>query len=166
MEMRKKWMVYARVSSVDQNVDQQVDYMLGWCLKHDYKVEGFVADKESARLPLVERKQFHSLLNKCKIWEFGIIIFNLDRLTRNWDDVTFIERQFRENWNSMPLVSTSDLIDLSNASGRMMFRIKMAVNCMMPEDMLEKQKIGIARAKKEGKYKGRQKGAKNRRKKR
>ena len=35
-----------------------------------------------------------------------------------------------------------------------MFRIKMAVNCHMPEDMLEKQAIGIARAKKEGKYKG------------
>jgi len=31
----------------------------------------------------------------------------------------------------------------------------------MPEDMKEKQKIGIDRAKKEGKYKGRKKGAIN-----
>jgi len=42
-----------------------------------------------------------------------------------------------------------------------MFRVKMAVSCYMPEDMREKQRIGIARAKAEGKYKGRQKGAKN-----
>ena len=39
-----------------------------------------------------------------------------------------------------------------------MFRIKMAIGCYMPEDMREKQKIGIARAKAEGKYKGGKKG--------
>ena len=40
----------------------------------------------------------------------------------------------------------------------MMFRIKMAVGCYMPEDMREKQIIGIERAKLEGKYKGGSKG--------
>jgi hypothetical protein len=41
-------------------------------------------------------------------------------------------------------------MDLSTASGRLMFRMKMAVSCYMPEDMREV--AGIERAKKEGKY--------------
>ncbi len=39
-----------------------------------------------------------------------------------------------------------------------MFRIKMAVQCYMPEDMFEKQKVGIERAKAEGKFKGGKRG--------
>ena len=45
-------------------------------------------------------------------------------------------------------------MDLSNAAGRLMFRMKMAVGCYMSENMREKQVVGIERAKKEGKYKG------------
>jgi DNA invertase Pin-like site-specific DNA recombinase len=55
----------------------------------------------------------------------------------------------------------SDEINLSNASGRAMFRMKMIMNCYMPEDMREKQVIGIDRAKREGKFKGRKKGSVN-----
>ena len=42
-----------------------------------------------------------------------------------------------------------------------MFRVRMAVCCLMPEDMKEKQKIGIERARAEGKYLGRKRGSKN-----
>jgi putative DNA-invertase from lambdoid prophage Rac len=88
-------------------------------------------------------------------------VFNLDRLTRNWDSVTFLEKHFRESWDSYKLISTKDEINLETANGRLMFRIKLAINCHMPEDMLEKQAIGIARAKAQGKFKGRKKGTKN-----
>jgi len=37
----------------------------------------------------------------------------------------------------------------------------MAIHCFMPEDMREKQKVGIERARKQGKYLGRKPGAKN-----
>lgn len=114
-------------------------------------------DLESGRLPLTERKKFRKLLIEEPEYE-AIVIYNIDRLTRNWDDVTYIERFFRDNWERCKLISTSDSIDLSNASGRMMFRIKMAVCCFMPEDMREKQQIGINRARLEGKYKGGKKG--------
>ena len=101
-------------------------------------------------------KRGYKLLSKEYNFEYdAVLVYNLDRLTRNWDDVTMIERFFRENWGSDKLISCSDSIDLSNASGRLMFRIKMATNCYMPEDMREKQRIGIERAKKQGKFKGR-----------
>lgn len=154
--------IYARVSTEDQNVDQQIGYISKWCERNEYEVYKIVADKESGRLPLVERKKFIRLLKDSLLGKYNaIVIYNLDRLTRNWDDVTYIERHFRENWNLCKLISISDSLDLNNASGRMMFRIKMSVGCYMPEDMREKQKIGIERAKAEGKFKGRKIGSKN-----
>lgn len=146
--------LYARVSTEDQNVRQQIEYLKEWCANQGHDVLKCVMDEESGTLPLRERKKFIRLLETSKVdGSEGIVVFNLDRLTRNWDDVTYIEKHFRENWTKCKLVSASDSIDLSNASGRAMFRIKMVFNCFMPEDMREKQKIGIARAKAEGKYK-------------
>ncbi len=146
-----KVIIYTRVSTEDQNVKQQADHLKGWCLRQGYDILKIVMDEESGTLPLTDRKKFLKVLKEpCD----AIVIYNLDRLTRNWDDVTMIEKHFRDKWQTTKLISTSDAIDLSNASGRMMFRIKMVVCCYMPEDMREKQKIGIARAKAEGKYKG------------
>lgn len=151
--------IYCRVSTEDQNVDQQAQFLKEWCNKHAYEIVKTIRDEESGRLDLLDRKKFLKLLDASKLGKFGaIVIYNLDRLTRNWDDVTLIEKYFRDNWAKCKLLSTSDSIDLSNASGRLMFRIKMAVSCYMPEDMREKQKIGIARAKKQGKYTGGKKG--------
>lgn len=149
--------IYARVSTEDQNVKQQAEYLKEWCERQGHKINRLVMDEESGRKPLVERKKFLKLI-KSDIEADGLGIYNLDRLTRNWDDVTLIEAHFRQNWDRYKLISTSDTIDLSNASGRLMFRLKMAVSCYMPEDMREKQKIGIERAKAEGKYKGGAKG--------
>lgn len=146
--------IYCRVSTDDQNVEQQAKYLKEWFSKQGYTISRVVKDTESGRLPLTERKRFLRLLKTSLEKGESIGIFNLDRLTRNWDDVTLIEKHFRENWERSRLISTAELIDLSNATGRMMFRFKMIVSCFMPEDMREKQKIGIERAKKEGKYKG------------
>ena len=156
---RMKISIYARVSTDEQNVKQQVEYIKEWCIKQDHQIVKTVADEESGRLPLTKRRKFLKLLEESKKGNFqAIVIFNLDRLTRNWYDETLIEKHFKDNWDKCKLISISDSIDLSTSSGRLMFRIKMAVQCYMPEDMFEKQIIGIARAKKQGKYKGGKKG--------
>lgn len=148
--------IYARVSTDKQDVDQQALYCQEWAKKNGHQIVWTVKDKQSGRASLSERPKFLKFIDKSYNFDYeAILVYNLDRLTRNWDDVTMIERFFRENWLTDKLISCSDSIDLSNASGRLMFRIKMATNCFMPEDMREKQKIGIARAKKQGKFKGR-----------
>jgi len=153
--------IYVRVSTEEQNVEQQANHLKEWCNRNGYKVIKIIKDTESGRLNLIERKKFHKLLEASKTGIYdAIVIFNIDRLTRNWDDVTLIERHFRENWETCKLKSISDSIDLSNASGRLLFRMKMAFSCYMPEDMREKQRVGIDRAKAEGKYKGGKKGRK------
>lgn len=147
--------LYARVSTEDQNVEQQMEHLKEWAKKNEYTIRKVVMDTESGTKPLIERRRFLRLLDDSKQGlsdAMGIV--NLDRLTRNWEDVVFIEKHFRENWGKYKLLSMGDTIDLSNASGRFMFRVKMVMCCYMPEDMKEKQKIGIERARKQGKYKG------------
>jgi len=130
-----------------------------WAKRNDYSVIKVLMDTESGTKPLLERRRFLRLLKESLTDQMDAIgIYNLDRLTRNWEDVVFIEKHFRDNWGSCKLLSISDTIDLSNASGRFMFRMRMAVCCYMPEDMREKQRIGIERAKRQGKYKGGKKG--------
>ena len=154
-----KLSIYCRVSTEEQNVKQQVEYLKEYCKRNNHEIIKVVADEESGRKSLTERKKFLKLLKESKKGSFeAILIYNLDRLTRNWYDEPLIEKHFSDNWDKCKLISVSDSIDLSNASGRLMFRIKMAVQCYMPEDMFEKQIIGIERAKKQGKYKGGSKG--------
>ncbi len=150
---------YARVSTLDQNVKQQSKYIREWAKKVGIKLVGAVLDAESGRLPLGERKAFKKLLDRAVREKRGIIVLSLDRLTRNWYDVGVIEKHFIKHWDSSKLVVTNSFVDFSNAMGRLMFRFYMATACFMPEDMREKQRIGIDTGKKEKKYKGRMKGA-------
>lgn len=150
--------LYARVSTDDQDVEQQIIHLRKWAKSNNHIISSETFDKQSGKVDLKERIKFLEVLEKQK--GDALIVLNLDRLTRNWDSVTFIEKYFRDNWDKYKLISTTDNIDLSHANGRLMFRIQLAVNCNMPELMLEKQAIGIARAKAEGKFTGRKKGAK------
>lgn len=146
--------LYARVSTDDQNVKQQLERLRFYAKGRGWEVIKEIADTESGRKPLMERKQFLKLLNNLDGFD-AVLVYNIDRLTRNWEDQPKLEAAFS---NGCTLLSMSDSVDLSNASGRLMFRLKMAVACYMPEDMREKQIIGIERAKREGKYKGGKKG--------
>jgi len=151
---------YARVSTQDQDVYQQSRYIRDWCTKKGYNVVWSVLDQESGTIPLRKRKRFLRLINSNKV--DTIVIYNLDRLSRNWEDQIFLEKLVSNQTKN--IISTSDDINLNTASGRLSFRIMMAISCHMPEAMKERQKIGIARAKKQGKYQGRKKGSKNHKK--
>jgi len=151
--------IYARVSSEEQNVDQQAEYLKKWAERNTYNEDkiniiGIVKDTERGSIPLAQRRKFKKLLEKGVLEGFSILIFNLDRFTRYWYDEAYLEKLFRDNWERCKLISASESIDLMTATGRAMFRFKMVVNCLMPEDMREKQVVGIERAKREGKYKG------------
>lgn len=163
--------LYARVSTEDQNVEQQAKYLEAWVarlppeekmvdgisVKEPWKIEKIIKDEESARIPLMARKKFLKTLEESKTGQMfqAIGIFKLDRLTRNFDDVATVERHFRENWEICKLKSAMDgEVNLASASGRCTFRFLMVVNCFEIENMLDRQKVGISRAKAEGKYTG------------
>ena len=146
--------LYARVSTGHQDVEQQIKALRRWAVLNSHRITSDVLDIESGTKPLMQRTQFKNLLDNPK--GDALVVLDLNRLSRNWADEHHLETHFNESYQ---LISLHDSIDLTNANGRLMFRIKFAVNCQMPEDMKEKQNIGIDRAKKQGKYKGRKKGA-------
>lgn len=137
------------MSTEDQHVRQQLEKLRKHAQGQNWEIAREIADEESGTIPLMERKAFRKLLDSLDGID-AVLVFNTDRLSRYWPDEPELERRFRGSCN---LLSMSDNVDLSTASGRLMFRMKMAVSCYMPEDMREKQVIGIERAKKEGKYK-------------
>jgi DNA invertase Pin-like site-specific DNA recombinase len=151
--------LYGRTSTHHQDVQQQIQYLREYCKKNNYIIASETFDQQSGTVDLEYRTKFLDILNNPK--GDALLVFNLDRLTRNWNSVTFIEKHFSEYWKNYKLISTTDEINLSNSSGRLMFRIKLAINCHMVEDMKEKQIIGINRAKSQGKFKGRKPGSKN-----
>lgn len=150
--------LYARVSTVDQNVNQQMQELRKWAIRNEHRIVKEVWDEESGTIPLLDRKKFIDVLDNPK--GEALIVFNLDRLSRYWADEPVLETYFIKSWDKYKLISLHDEINLDHANGRLMFRIKFAVNCQYVEDMKEKQGVGIQRAKEEGKYTGRKKGAK------
>lgn len=149
--------LYARVSTKDQSVDDKMQELRRWAVRNEHRIVHEVWDTESGTIELKDRKKFLEILNN-PIGD-ALVVNKLDRITRNFDSVTLIEKFFRENWNNFKLIALDFPINLDNAIGRYQFRNTMALACLEPELMKERQKLGIARAKAEGKFKGRQKGA-------
>jgi len=87
----------------------------------------------------------------------GLLVQDTDRLTRNFYDGVKLEKFLIKN--CIEVISLSDRVDLETPNGKLMFRIKLALNAQYVENLHEKIKVGVARARAEGKYKGRKKGA-------
>ena len=56
------------------------------------------------------------------------------------------------------MISLSEPVDFTTPYGRFMFRVKLAMNSFYVENLFEKIRIRVERAKKEGKYKDGKKG--------
>ena len=151
--------LYARVSTDEQNVAQQAKFLQEYAIRNGFEIAQIIQDEESARIPLTSRKKFLKLLDDSLRGVFDcVIVFKLDRLTRNWGDVSLVEKHFASNWDRCKLMSAYDSVDLATAAGRLSFRFVMAIACYEVESMFERQRVGIDRAKAEGKFKGGKKG--------
>jgi DNA invertase Pin-like site-specific DNA recombinase len=139
--------IYARTSTIEQNVQQQIDY-----LKSKYKTDGVYSDQQSGKN--MSRPSFIELLHTVKSGD-TIICQDLSRLARDTQSLlSFVEEMSRKNVS----IQIDDLgsTDITSATGKMVLTTLAAVATMQREQMLEKQIIGINRAKAEGKFKGKQ----------
>lgn len=151
--------LYARVSTADQNVDDKLQELRRWAVMYNHKIVHEVRDTESGTIDLKDRKKFLEILENPK--GEAIVVNKLDRITRNFDSVTLIEKYFRENWKTFKLIALDFPINLETAVGRLMFRNMLTLACFEPEQMKERQRPAIERRKAAGLYKGRKKGSVN-----
>jgi len=112
--------------------------------------ERIFAEQISARKD--ERPQLEALLGFVRAGDV-VIVTKLDRLARSVRDLMNIIERVEANDASLRIANMG--LDTSTATGRMMLTMLGSVAEFERAMMLERQRDGIAKAKIEGKYKGR-----------
>ena len=154
----KKFVIYARISTNrgEQNILQQIEYCKKYAQKNDINIIKVFKDEKTGKTS--QRHGYeHLLAYLSENSNIGLLVQDTDRLTRNFYDGVKLEKFLIKN--CIEVISLSDRVDLETPNGKLMFRIKLALNAQYVENLHEKIKVGVARARAEGKYKGRKKGA-------
>jgi DNA invertase Pin-like site-specific DNA recombinase len=157
-----KAIIYTRISTnrEEQNIKQQKDYCKKYCEKEGYEVLHCIGDKLSGTTPIAERsggKRMLKFLSENP--KVHLVVQDIDRISRDFYDAVFFEKFIIKH--NITIKSLSEMVDLNTPMGKFTFRIKIAMNAFYVENLHEKIKVGVARAKAEGKYTGRKKGSKN-----
>jgi len=150
--------IYVRVSTIGQNEESQRREILKWLQGNGIdmsKVKWYVDTDTGDNLnrPQFERLQreiFQGLVKTVVVWK-------LDRLSRSLrDGITtlcdWLEKGIR-------LVSTTQHLDFSGVTGKLIASVLFAVAELEQSTRRERQAVGIEAAKERGVYKGRPKGA-------
>jgi DNA invertase Pin-like site-specific DNA recombinase len=82
-----------------------------------------------------------------------LVVTKLDRLARSTQHLQEIAERLKAKGADLFILNLG--ADTSTATGRLMFTVIGAIACFERELMLERHREGIAKAKSEGKYKGR-----------
>lgn len=138
--------IYARVSTEDQNVDQQVEF-----LKSKYQCDEVVSEKFTGTT--TDRPNFQHLIDQVEKGD-TIIVQSVSRLGRKTTEVLETVELLKEKQVSL-IVDQLQGTDITSGVGKLLFTMLTGLAELEREQMLERQKIGIERAKAEGKYKGR-----------
>ena len=137
-------LAYIRVSTIDQNEQRQVEAM------QRYNIEKWFIEKVSAKD--TNRPKLQELLDFAREGD-TIHIHDFSRLARSTKDLLDIVEVL--NSKGIILVSNKENIDTSTPTGKLMLTMIGAINEFERTNLLERQREGIAIAKREKKYKGR-----------
>ena len=135
---------YVRVSTITQHEDRQLVTM------EKFGVEKLFQEKVSGKDK--NRPQLQQLLDFVREGD-TVIIHDFSRLARSTKDLLEIVEYL--NNKKVALISAKENLDTSTATGKLMLTMIGAINEFERTNLLERQREGIAVAKKKGKYKGR-----------
>ena len=135
---------YVRVSSIDQNEARQTESL------KKYDIEKWFMEKVSAKD--TNRPKLKDMIEFARSGD-TIYIHSLDRLARSTKDLLNIVELLQGK--GIHLVSSKESIDTNTATGKLMLTMIGAINTFERENMLERQREGIAIAKENGAYMGR-----------
>ena len=136
---------YIRVSTVEQHEARQMEAMKG------FGIDKYFIEKKSGK-NTTDRPQLQAMLNFVREGD-TVYIHSLDRLARSTQDLLNIVEQLQAK--GVELHSDKEAIDSNTPTGKLMLTMIAAINQFERENLLERQREGIAIAKEQGKYKGR-----------
>ena len=138
---------YARVSTIDQNLDAQKDALL------KYGCEKIYYEKASGKN--VERPQLQKLLSSLREKDV-VVVYKLDRLARSLKDLIDLVNDLANK--KVDFVSISDGIDTSTAVGKLIFHLVGAFAEFERDIISERTKVGLESARARGRKGGKPKG--------
>lgn len=134
---------YVRVSTVEQNDQRQKEAL------EKYYIDKWFVEKVSGKD--TKRRKLQEMLDYCREGD-TIYVHDFSRLARNTKDLLeIVEELERKDVN---LVSNKENLDTSTPTGKLMLTMIAAIAEFERQNLLERQREGIAIAKREGKYKG------------
>lgn len=136
---------YIRVSTIEQNEGRQVEMM------KSYVINKIFIEKASGK-NTKDRPQLLAMLDYVREGD-TVYIESFSRLARNTVELLNLIESM--NSKGIKVVSIKEGLDTSTPAGKLMLTMIGAIATFERENMLERQREGIALAKAEGKYKGR-----------
>ncbi|DAA86636.1 TPA: resolvase [Candidatus Gastranaerophilales bacterium HUM_5] len=137
---------YIRVSTEEQNYESQMEAM------KDLEFSKVFTEKRSAKDS--NRPELQNMLDYVREGD-TVYVKDFSRLARSTKDLLNIIDILETK--KVKLVSIKEKLDTSTPAGKLMVTMLGAIYEFERANLLERQKDGIAVAKKEGKYKGRKK---------
>lgn len=134
---------YVRVSTAEQNEARQIEALK----KHT--IDKWFTEKVSGKN--MNRPQLEAMLDYVREGD-TVYIHDFSRLARSTKDLLSIVEQLQEK--GVHLVSNKENLDTSTPTGKLMLTMIAAINEFERENLLERQREGIAIAKEQGKFKG------------
>ena len=135
---------YVRVSTVEQNEARQIEAL------KKYDIEKWFTEKVSAKD--TNRPMLQQMIDFAREGD-TIYIHDFSRLARSTKDLLDIVELLQKK--NVHLVSNKENIDSSTPTGKLMLTMIAAINEFERANLLERQREGIAIAKRNGVYKGR-----------
>ncbi len=158
IDVSKKVACYARVSSVDgrQTTENQTRALEKYCEAKGLKYDMFTEKMSTTKTRPVKQHVLQALRNG--VYD-TIIIWKLDRWARSSTELLLEIKEIHDK--GINFISLTDNIDLSSASGKLMFTILSAFAEFERNLISERTKEGIKRAREQGVKMGRPFGAKD-----
>ena len=138
---------YARASTLDQKASiegQERDLTDAGCHK--------VFSEQVSSVETEQRHQLDAALDYLRDGDV-LVVTKLDRLARSTADLSRLVEQLHDKGAALRVLDIN--LDTSTSTGRLMLNLLGSIAQFEREVMLERQREGIEKARREGKYKGR-----------
>lgn len=146
MKVNKKQAIgYVRVSTQKQatdglSIEAQIDKIRAWAILNDYDLIHTFVDEGISGKNVINRPQLNEALSMLKKG-MAFVFYSLSRVSRNVIDTITIGDQISKSGADM--VSLSEKIDTTGASGRMIFNLLAVLNQFERDQVSERTKMVI-----------------------